>query len=86
VLYPETRQEQARFFPSREVAVLEILMRSGQVVPREEVESHVFGDGSSAASNAVDVYVHRLRKQLTAAKASAQIHTIRGLGYIMIER
>lgn len=91
VLYPEARQvfieQQARFFPSREVAVLEILMRSGgQVVPREEVESHVFGDGSSAASNAVDVYVHRLRKQLTAAKASAQIHTIRGVGYIMIER
>ncbi|MGO8915924.1 MAG: response regulator transcription factor [Stellaceae bacterium] len=91
VLYPEARQvfieNQARFFPFREVAVLEVLMRSsGQVVPREEVENHVFGDRPNGGSNAVDVYVHRLRKQLAEAKASAQIHTIRGVGYILIER
>ena len=34
-------------------------------------------------SNAVEVYVHRLRKILTEAGANVQIHTIRGAGYLM---
>jgi DNA-binding response OmpR family regulator len=91
VLYTEARQvfveDQARFFSSREVAVLDLLMRrSGRVVPREQVESHVYGVTANGASNAVDVYVHRLRKQLIEADATVHIHTIRGVGYLIIEK
>ncbi|HSY29860.1 MAG TPA: winged helix-turn-helix domain-containing protein, partial [Burkholderiaceae bacterium] len=71
---------------AREIAVLEILMRrSGRVVPKQLVEDQLFGLSSNAGSNAVEVYVHRLRKQLTDAGANVQIHTIRGVGYLIKE-
>ncbi len=43
------------------------------------------GYRASRISNAIDVYVHRLRKQLTEAEATVQIHTIRGVGYMLSE-
>lgn len=44
-----------------------------------------FGLFNEIASNAVEVYVHRLRKQLIEHSASVQIHTIRGVGYLLAE-
>ena len=38
-----------------------------------------------SSTNAVEVYVHRLRKQLSEHGAKVQIHTIRGVGYIIAE-
>jgi DNA-binding response OmpR family regulator len=68
----------------REGAVLEILLRrSGRVVPKKIVEDHLFGMSGDVASNAVEVYVHRLRKQLAEAGADLEIHTIRGVGYLI---
>lgn len=78
--------EEPQFFSAREVAVLEILMRrSGRVVPKKLVEDHLFGLSTDVGSNAVEVYVHRLRKQLADVKATVQIHTIRGVGYLIAE-
>jgi DNA-binding response OmpR family regulator len=77
---------QSQVFSAREAAVLEILMRrTGRVVPKKFVEDHLFGLSSEVGSNAVEVYVHRLRKQLTEAGARVQIHTIRGVGYLIGE-
>lgn len=71
---------------SRETAVLELLMRSkGRVVSKKQVEDHIFGLSGDVASNAVEVYVHRLRKQLFDKGARVQIHTIRGVGYLIAE-
>jgi DNA-binding response OmpR family regulator len=72
-------------FPSpREMAVLELLLRrAGRVVPKKVVEDHLFGLGGEVGSNAVEVYVHRLRKQLLEGGANAEIHTIRGIGYLI---
>jgi two-component system response regulator TctD len=71
---------------SRETAVLELLMRSkGRVVSKKQVEDHIFGLSGDVASNAVEVYVHRLRKQLSDKGARVQIHTIRGVGYLITE-
>jgi DNA-binding response OmpR family regulator len=68
----------------REVAVLEILLRrSGRVVPKKIVEDHLFGLSGNLGSNAVEVYVHRLRKQLAQAGADVEIHTVRGVGYLI---
>ncbi|MBV8578753.1 MAG: response regulator [Acetobacteraceae bacterium] len=68
----------------REVAVLEILLRrAGRVVPKKVVEDHLFGLAGEVSSNAVEVYIHRLRKQLTEAGANVEIHTIRGIGYLL---
>jgi DNA-binding response OmpR family regulator len=71
---------------AREVAVLELLMRRrDHVVSKKLVEDHIFGLSGEFASNAVEVYVHRLRKQLSERGARVQIHTIRGVGYIIAE-
>ena len=70
---------------ARETAVLELLMRrKGAVVPKRMVEDQMFGLGD-VSSNAVEVYVHRLRKQLAAGGARVKIHTMRGIGYVMSE-
>ena len=71
---------------ARETAVLELLMRSkGRVVSKKQVEDHIFGHSGDVASNAIEVYVHRLRKQLADRGAKVQVHTIRGVGYLLAE-
>ena len=75
-----------QLFSAREVAVLEILMRrGGRVVSKKLVEDQLFGLDIDIGSNAIEVYIHRLRKQLADCGASAQIHTIRGVGYLIAE-
>jgi DNA-binding response OmpR family regulator len=69
---------------ARELALLEILMRrSGRVVSKRTVEDQIFGLANDVGSNAIEVYVHRLRKSLQDYGASAAIHTIRGVGYLI---
>jgi DNA-binding response OmpR family regulator len=75
-----------RVLSARETSVLEILLRrQGRVVPKKNVEDHIFGLAGEVASNAVEVYVSRLRKQLAEYGAKTAIHTIRGVGYMMAE-
>jgi DNA-binding response OmpR family regulator len=47
------------------------------------LEDQLFGLVGEVASNAVDVYIHRLRKQLSDRGARVEIHTIRGVGYLI---
>jgi two-component system response regulator TctD len=76
----------AHAFPARETAVLEIfLRRGGNVAPKRLLEDHLFGLSGEVGSNAVEVYVHRLRKMLSDAGANVKIHTVRGVGYLMAE-
>ena len=73
-------------FSARETSVLEILLRrQGRVVPKKNVEDHIFGLSGDVGSNAVEVYVFRLRKQLADTGARISIHTVRGVGYLMSE-
>jgi DNA-binding response OmpR family regulator len=61
-------------------------MRSkGRVVSKRQVEDSIFGLSEEVGSNAIEVYVHRLRKQLIEKGAKAQVHTIRGVGYLITE-
>jgi DNA-binding response OmpR family regulator len=78
--------DQPQVLSARETAVLELLMRvKGRVVSKKQVEDHIFGMSGDVASNAVEVYVHRLRKQLAEKGAKVTIHTIRGVGYLIAE-
>lgn len=71
---------------ARETAVLEILMRrKGRVVSKAVVEDQLFGLSGEVSSNAVEVYVHRLRKSLADKGAKIRIHTVRGVGYMIAE-
>ena len=75
-----------RPFPARETAVLEILLRrSGNVAPKRLFEDHLFGLSGDIGSNAVEVYVHRLRKMLADCGANVRVHTVRGVGYLLTE-
>src|SRR6201997_2953698 len=78
--------DQPQVLSARETAVLELLMRSkGRVVSKKQVEDHIFGHSGDVGSNAIEVYVHRLRKQLSERGAKVQVHTIRGVGYLIAE-
>ena len=69
-----------------EMTLLELLMRrKDRVVAKRLVEDHISGPSRDVASNAVEVSIHRLRKQLSERGAKVQIHTIRGVGYLMSE-
>ena len=70
----------------RELTVLEILMRcKGRVVTRRALEDQLFGLAGNQDTKAIDVYMHRLRRQLIDAGATVTIHNIRGVGYMMSE-
>jgi DNA-binding response OmpR family regulator len=74
-------------FSARESALLEILIRRpGRVVPKRVVEDQLFGLSEEVRSNAVEVNIHRLRKQLADSGADIEVHTVRGVGYILMER
>jgi DNA-binding response OmpR family regulator len=74
------------FLSAREIAVLEhLLRRSGRVVAKNVLADNLYGLSQEVGSNAVEVYVHRLRKHLTEVGASVQIHTLRGVGYLIAE-
>ena len=71
---------------ARELVLLEILMRrSGKVVPRSYIEDQIFGMASEVGLNAVEVSIHRLRRRLETLQAKVEIHTVRGLGYLLTE-
>lgn len=62
----------------REFWVLEVLLRrKNQVLSRAQIEEALYGWGDEVESNAIEVYVHTLRRKFTAGL----IHTIRGVGY-----
>jgi DNA-binding response OmpR family regulator len=70
----------------RELEVLELLIRNkGRVVTRRRFEEWLFGLQLEQETNALDVYVHRLRKVLADAEATVTIHNIRGVGFLMSE-
>jgi len=69
----------------REMELLELLLRRvGRVITRRFAEDHLFGLDGGVESNAVEVYVHRLRRRLEQAGATVAIQTIRGVGYMMV--
>ena len=69
-------------FSARELAVLELLlMREGRVVSKEHMVNHLYGWGDEVGTNAIEVYVYRIRKKLEPL--GCEIRTVRGMGYLM---
>lgn len=67
---------------AREMGVLEVLMlRQGKVVNKEQIMEALCNWDEDLGDNAIEVYIHRLRKKLEAS--GARIRTIRGLGYLL---
>jgi two-component system OmpR family response regulator len=67
---------------ARELALLKILLqRAGRMVSKEHLVDHVCEWGEEVSANAIEVYIHRLRKKLE--RGGVKIVTIRGLGYCL---
>jgi two-component system response regulator QseB len=83
-LDPVTRTVQRGGLPvslsAHEYAVLEaLLQRPGAVLSRSQLEDRLYGWDDQIGSNAVEVYVHGLRRKL----GSDAIRTLRGVGYFV---
>ena len=83
-LNPATREATVQGQPvslsAREWAVLEALIaRPGALLSRAQLEEKLFSWKDDVSSNAVEVYVHGLRKKL----GNDFIQTVRGLGYVV---
>ena len=83
-LNPATREATVHGQPvslsAREWAVLEALLaRPGVVLSRAQLEEKLFSWKDDVSSNAVEVYIHGVRKKL----GNDLIQTVRGLGYVV---
>ncbi|MDP4032458.1 MAG: response regulator transcription factor [Pseudorhodobacter sp.] len=68
--------------PRRELALFECLLdHGGRIVPKDRIFNTLYGVGSEVEPNAVELLVSRLRRKL--AGTGVEIHTARGLGYLL---
>ena len=54
-------------------------------MPKTVLEEKLYGIDEELESNAVPVHVHHLRRKLQDAQATAEIHTVRDIGYFLTE-
>ncbi len=74
--------EQLLELSAREIGLLEILLqRVGRLVSKEQIVEHLCEWGDEISYNAIEVYMHRLRKKLEGG--GVKIATVRGLGYCL---
>ncbi len=73
---------QALDLSARELQLMDILMANGErVVTKEQIAGELATEGEEVGVNAVEVYVHRLRKKLDGSGVG--IRAVRGLGYLL---
>jgi two-component system OmpR family response regulator len=65
---------------ARELGLLEVLLqRTGRLVSKEQLVERLCEWGDEVTTNAIEVYIHRLRKKIEVGPI--RIATVRGLGY-----
>lgn len=79
-----TRAGERIHLSQREYEVLHFLMlHAGRTVTRTEICEHVWKSALANDTNAVDVYIQRLRTKVEADSPEKLIQTVRGVGYLM---
>ncbi|MEO6986045.1 MAG: response regulator transcription factor [Paralcaligenes sp.] len=77
--------EESLALPPREHSLLEaLLMNQGKTMSKASLMQSVFGLNSDAGEEALEIYIHRVRRKLEASQAT--IVTLRGLGYLLTAR
>jgi two-component system OmpR family response regulator len=67
---------------AREISLLEVLLqRSGRLVSKDQLVERLCEWGEEVSNNAIEVYIHRLRKKIE--QGPVRIATVRGLGYCL---
>lgn len=78
------RGERRIHVSQREFEVLSFLMQhAGRPLTRTEICEHVWKSALDNETNAVDVYIQRLRTKVDGDLASRLIQTVRGIGYVI---
>jgi DNA-binding response OmpR family regulator len=62
-----------------------LLINHEQILTREQIFDRIWGFASETAIGNVDLYVHYLRKKLTAFGKESILRTVRGAGFILKE-
>jgi len=71
----------------REHAVLEALIaKPGRALSKEKLFQEVFALSDDVNLDAIELYIHRIRKKLERPGGDAAIVTLRGIGYLMQEK
>ncbi|MCB6183164.1 response regulator [Leeia sp. TBRC 13508] len=71
--------------PPREHAILEVLLlKTGKTVSKDQLLEQICNFDDTVSLEAIDIYIHRLRKKLE--NANVQIVTLRGLGYLLEQK
>jgi DNA-binding response OmpR family regulator len=71
---------------AKEFALLELLARNVRhVVSRADIVAHVWDDNHDPFTNAVEVYVNRLRGKIDREPFMPLLHTRRGVGYVLTD-
>jgi len=82
-----TRAGQPIDLKPKEYALLEFLMHNGdRPVTRSHIIEHVWDIHFDSVSNVVEVHITSLRNKIDRGAASALIHTIRGVGYMLTDK
>ncbi len=69
----------------KEMKILEhLIRRESKVTPKASLEESLYGLEGDISSNSVEVLVHRLRKKLAAVPAGVSVHTVHGVGYMLM--
>lgn len=67
---------------ARELGLLEVLLqRAGRLVSKDQLVERLCAWGEEVSNNAIEVYIHRLRKKIE--QGPVRIATVRGLGYCL---
>ena len=67
--------------PPAENLIELLLLKEGRVVTKQQITEHLYGWEEGSTSNAVEVFIYRLRRKLEPS--GVDIRTVRGMGYLI---
>lgn len=84
ISYNATVRGDRLHIPRRELLILHALLRNlGRTVTRTALEQAVYSIDDEIGATALDPHISRLRKRLEQSGAGVEIHTLRGIGYLL---
>lgn len=66
--------------------IAELMKTPGKIVKKDYLLNKVWGGDAFGEDNYIEVYISRLRKVLRRIESKAEISSVRGLGYKLVEK